>query len=79
MGGRCVGPEVEHEVFAREEPPEHARPGYYTRSVIIAPQTVRDGAQTTPSYLTPNQGPQRGQEPLRGRSKGSSRAVYAWI
>ena len=38
MGGRCVGPDDEHEVFADDEYPEHAQPGGYTRTVIVAPE-----------------------------------------
>ena len=34
--GWRVGPDVAHEVFARGEYPEEARPGDYSRSVIIA-------------------------------------------
>ena len=37
MGGWHVGPDVVHEAFAREECPERARAGGYTRSVIKAP------------------------------------------
>ena len=36
IGGWRVGPDVAHEVFAREEYPEQARSGDYMRSVIIA-------------------------------------------
>ena len=38
MGGRCVGPDDEHEVFAGDEYPEHAQLGDYTRTVIVAPE-----------------------------------------
>ena len=36
IGGRAVARDVGHEVFTREKYPEQARPGDYTRSVIIA-------------------------------------------
>ena len=36
MGGWKVGPDVDQEVFAAEEYRDHAQPGDYTRSVIIA-------------------------------------------
>ena len=36
MGGWRVGPEAEQEVFPRAEYRDHAQPGDYTRSVIIA-------------------------------------------
>ena len=36
MGGWKTGPDVEQEVFARAEYPDHARPGDYTRSVIVS-------------------------------------------
>ena len=42
MGGWRVELDLMDEVFAQEEYPEHARPGGYTRSVIIAPETVRN-------------------------------------
>ena len=35
MGGWKVGPDVDQEVFAAEEYREHAKPGDYTRSVIV--------------------------------------------
>ena len=35
MGGWKVGPAADQEVFGWEEYREHARPGDYTRSVII--------------------------------------------
>ena len=35
MGGWKVGPEVEQEVFPAEEYREYAKPGDYTRSVIL--------------------------------------------
>ena len=35
MGGWKVGPGVDQEVFPWEEYREHARPGDYTRSVIL--------------------------------------------
>ena len=38
MGGWKVGPDIEQEVFAAEEYQEHAQPGDYTRSVIVAPR-----------------------------------------
>ena len=38
MGGWRVGPDVKQEVFPRSEYRDHANPGDYTRSVIIAPQ-----------------------------------------
>ena len=37
-GGWRVGPDVEQEVFSGAEYREHARPGDYTRSVILASQ-----------------------------------------
>ena len=40
MGGWRVGPEVEQEVFPRSEYGDHAPPGDYTRSVIIAPEKL---------------------------------------
>ena len=40
MGGWRVGPEVEQEVFPRAEYRDHAQPGDYTRSVIIAPEKL---------------------------------------
>ena len=36
MGGWEVGPAADQEVFRCEEYREHARPGDYTRSVILA-------------------------------------------
>ena len=36
MGGWRVGPDVEQEAFSGAEYREHARPGDYTRSVIVA-------------------------------------------
>ena len=36
MGGWRVGPGVDQKVFRSEEYREHARPGDYTRSVILA-------------------------------------------
>ena len=36
MGGWRVGPDVEQEVFSGIEYREYARPGDYTRSVIVA-------------------------------------------
>ena len=36
MGGWKTGPDVEQEVFARAEYPDHAQPGDYTRSVIVS-------------------------------------------
>ena len=36
MGGWRVGPDVEQEVFPGGKYREHARPGDYTRSVIVA-------------------------------------------
>ena len=41
MGGWRVGPNVMHEVFARSEYRDHANPGDYTRSVIIAAERLR--------------------------------------
>ena len=35
MGGWKAGPDVDQEVFAADEYREHARPGDYTRSVIV--------------------------------------------
>ena len=35
MGGWRVGPDVDQEVFPATEYRDHARPGDYTRSVII--------------------------------------------
>ena len=40
MGGWRVGPDAEHEVFTRTVCREHARPGAYTRSVIIVPERL---------------------------------------
>ena len=37
MGGWKAGPGVDQEVFTAEEYREHAKPGDYTRSVIVAP------------------------------------------
>ena len=37
MGGWKVGPDVDQEVFAADEYRNHAQPGDYTRSVIVAP------------------------------------------
>ena len=37
MGGWKAGPDVDQEVFAAEEYREHAKPGDYTRSVIVTP------------------------------------------
>ena len=36
MGGWKIGPSVDQEVFRSEEYREYARPGDYTRSVILA-------------------------------------------
>ena len=38
MGGWKVGPDVDQEVFSATEYREHAKPGDYTRSVIVAPR-----------------------------------------
>ena len=38
-GGWKVGPDVDQEVFRTEEYRKHARPGDYTRSVILASRT----------------------------------------
>ena len=38
-GGWKVGPDVDQEVFRTEEYRKHARPGDYTRSVILASHT----------------------------------------
>ena len=38
MGGWKVGPDVDQEVFPATEYREHAQPGDYTRSVIVAPR-----------------------------------------
>ena len=40
MGGWRVGPEVEQEVFPRPEYRDHAKPGDYTRCVIIAAEKL---------------------------------------
>ena len=40
MGGWGVGPGVQQEVFTRSEYRDHAQPGDYTRSVIIAPEKL---------------------------------------
>ena len=40
MGGWKVGPDVDQEVFAAEEYREHAKPGDYTRSVIVASRST---------------------------------------
>ena len=42
MGRWRVGPDVSHEVFAREEYPERTRPGDYTLPVIIAPKKQQE-------------------------------------
>ena len=39
MGGWQTGPDVDQEIFPAAEYREHARPGDYTRSVIIESQT----------------------------------------
>jgi len=41
MGGWRVGPDVGHGVLARDQYPEHAKPGGYTRTVILAPERPR--------------------------------------
>ena len=41
MGGLKVGPDVANEVFARSEYRDHANPGDYMRSVIIAAERLR--------------------------------------
>ena len=41
MGGWRAGPDVANEVFARSEYRDHANPGDYTRSVIIAVERLR--------------------------------------
>ena len=38
MGGWKVGPGIDQEVFSATEYREHAKPGDYTRSVIVAPR-----------------------------------------
>ena len=43
MGGWNRGPAIEQEVFARSEYREHAKPGDYMRSVIIAPEKIGSG------------------------------------
>ena len=40
MGGWRVGTEVKQEVFPRSEYRDHAQPGDYTRSVVIAPEKL---------------------------------------
>ena len=39
MGGWKVGPDADQEVFAAVEYREHAQPGDYTRSLIVASRT----------------------------------------
>ena len=56
-GGWRVGPEVTIEVFAHEEDSEHAKPGDYTRTVIIPPHEGRAGARNTRGR---SKGPQPG-------------------
>lgn len=40
MGGWRIGPDAEHEVFARLMYRENARPGDYTRSAIVSPEKL---------------------------------------
>ena len=44
MGGWRTGPGVEQEVLPRAKYSEHAMPGDYTRSVIIAAEMTRQSA-----------------------------------
>ena len=37
MGAWKAGPDVDQEIFSAEEYREHAKPGDYTRSVIVTP------------------------------------------
>lgn len=46
MGGWRVGPDTEHEVFARSEYREHAQSGDYASRVIIAPENLAHGGCT---------------------------------
>ena len=41
IGGWRIGRDGQQEVFARGEDREHAKPGDYTRSVIVAPEQSR--------------------------------------
>ena len=38
MGGWKIGPDVDQEVFSAADYREHANPGDYTRSIIVASQ-----------------------------------------
>ena len=56
-GGWKVGPDVDQEVFRADEYRKHARPGDYTRSVIVASRPTEGFIRTEPETAPCRDGP----------------------